>query len=866
MLDPALKTQYQTLLYQLLPGLYRGRDTDGDLQNFVALFGTQFARLRAGMDQLWQDFYIDSCQDWVIPYIADLLGTDILFNAGARNRADVKNTMKWRRQKGTLSGLEDVAFEIGGWGTLAIEALGRLIWSQNLNHIRSDNLQTVDLANGSLVARVPSAFDLAAHTLDLRPPANGIGLYQLSNVVMYEWPIPATPWLGADPAKLDARRYHFHPLGIDQMLSSGGDDKTGACPRKASNPATTPDICTSHADGLFIRSRDFRDNPQSYFGVPSGFSVFEDGILISAAAATVATASTAPCGDYFELAQIGGILVADPGLFGNMQFRVSAVRLACNTIVVNGGTNPVIPSTGNAFANNYHPNGVQGAIATPAFTYTKGLPYNPGSPDYHEPWLLLRIERAGANAGFPECEIIFKNSRGSSLLAFLPTITGMTTAQAFYLYVAADGSTYYARATHDAGDPDRNPDSGFLGAYLPRHLARGASGQARPRPGRPLKFRRAVYRRLCCWDQPLPKPPAVGEVAFDPERGRFAFPAGEEPKGQLTVDFRFGFTGSLGAGPYDRGQLTATTITVAKTQDAPHRTIQDAINASPAGGPQPVIIEIEDSQTYLESIQINKSFPGGLTIQAKALQMPVLQSAGGNVLQVTSPCGNLVLDGLVLSGGGVSITAAVSSCTIRFCSFEPNSWILSMAPTTAHAQLTILNSIIGTLTASNNVDSLTVSDSIVHCVAGQPGLSAPNSASLERVTVIGDSSFGALMASNSIFFGAVTLNNAAASCLRYSRFPNLPAGAPTFNCTSAYPIFASLRFGHPAYAHLTPNTDAALRTGGENGGEMGAFCGADIPFREQNVSLKLNEYLPAGLQVAAVRVLPVARFAGVRKL
>ena len=96
---------YQDLMYQLLPQLYRSRDVQGDLQTFVALFGHELARVRSNMDQLWQDAYIDSCQEWVIPYIGDLVGTTILFNQGARNRADVKNTIHWRREKGTLAGL-----------------------------------------------------------------------------------------------------------------------------------------------------------------------------------------------------------------------------------------------------------------------------------------------------------------------------------------------------------------------------------------------------------------------------------------------------------------------------------------------------------------------------------------------------------------------------------------------------------------------------------------------------------------------------------------------------------------------------------------------------------------------------------------
>jgi hypothetical protein len=57
-----------------------------------------------------------------------------------------------------------------------------------------------------------------------------------------------------------------------------------------------------------------------------------------------------------------------------------------------------------------------------------------------------------------------------------------------------------------------------------------------------------------------------------------------------------------------------------------------------------------------------------------------------------------------------------------------------------------------------------------------------------------------------------------------------------------------------------------VRKGGEDGGEMGCFYQAGIPWREQNVQIKLEEYMPAGLRAAFVDVLPLPRFAGVRTL
>src|ERR1041384_1302981 len=128
-IDQARPTREQTLaqLMQWLPGVYRGRDEEkgGVLRAFLSLFADELWRIRGVIEASYGDHFIDSAQDWVIPYLAELVGTEILFTGAAArrgeiaklNREDVKNTIRWRRQKGTLAGLQDLSAEVGGWGT-----------------------------------------------------------------------------------------------------------------------------------------------------------------------------------------------------------------------------------------------------------------------------------------------------------------------------------------------------------------------------------------------------------------------------------------------------------------------------------------------------------------------------------------------------------------------------------------------------------------------------------------------------------------------------------------------------------------------------------------------------------------------------
>ncbi len=857
------EAQYQALMYQLLPQLYRSRDTQGDLQTFVALFGHEFARLRSNLDQLWQDAYIDSCQEWVIPYIGELVGTTILFNQGARNRADVKNTIQWRREKGTLAGLEDIAAEISGWGALANEMFQELIWSQNLNYRRPQAIYALDLSDGAKVDRVGTAFDTACRTVDIRPASGRVGLYQIPNVGFWLWPIPSQPWAGADPVGVGNRRYFFSPLGRDQMLYAGGD-KSMICTSASVNPA---DICSPHANDVPIRGRDFRDNTSQYWGTAPGFSIYEDGILLCEPGAPVSTASINPSIDFSELAALNGMIVADPGLFGAKQFRVSAVRLGSKTTIIDGQPAPLPVIPAGPFANNYVVDGLNGNVDMPGNVYAKGLPFNPDTPDFHQPFTLVRIEQLGADPNFPECEVILQSAAGEALLVFLPAVSGLAMGQQMHFYVADDGSVYFARSTHDVGDVDLNPNSSFFGAYLPRHLARGPSDQVRPRLGvRPLAHRKAVYRSLCCWDHDLQKPPAAGEVAIDPERGRFVFPVGEEPTGKLTVAFRFAIAGSIGAGPYFREPLPAATLKVAKSLDAPFRTIQAALNAAPGGSVSPVVVEIQDSHTYQEALVVNQAFPGGLVIQAKALEMPVVQSPGGDVLQVTSDVASFTLDGLVLAGGNVTIGGASPLVSLRFCSLDPQTSGIQYSPSVAGAQLNLTNVITGPVITSANVATVTLNGCAVQRPAGGAALTIAHAALLEYVTLMGDLSAETVTVSNSILCGKVSFTDTANTCFRYSRYPKDTAAARSFLCSNALPIFVSLQFGHPGYLYLSLNTSADLRSGGEDGGEMGVWYGAGIPLREQNVLLKLGEYIPAGLNAVPVRALPRTPFVGVRRI
>jgi hypothetical protein len=111
-------------LYELLPAVYRQRDAErGEpLRALLQVIAEQVNVVEADMAQLYENWFIETCQDWVVPYIGDLIGYQPVHEAGEpgdvttvrgleRNkilvpRREVANTIHYRRRKGALALLE----------------------------------------------------------------------------------------------------------------------------------------------------------------------------------------------------------------------------------------------------------------------------------------------------------------------------------------------------------------------------------------------------------------------------------------------------------------------------------------------------------------------------------------------------------------------------------------------------------------------------------------------------------------------------------------------------------------------------------------------------------------------------------------
>lgn len=220
-------------LYELLPAVYRTRD-DGDrgepLRQFMEVLGDEAAVIEENLAQLYDDLFVETAAPWVLPYIAELIGLRGLPGSesyGMTPRAEVANTIGYRRRKGTAAVLEQLARDVTGWPARAVEYFELLVGTQYMNHIRLHNLSVVNVRDASRLewANTPferlNGYDDLPHLLEVRRIASGRGRYNIPNVGIHLWRLRpyALTRSPAVPAEAgEVRRFFFSPLATNTPL------------------------------------------------------------------------------------------------------------------------------------------------------------------------------------------------------------------------------------------------------------------------------------------------------------------------------------------------------------------------------------------------------------------------------------------------------------------------------------------------------------------------------------------------------------------------------------------------------------------------------------------------------------------------
>jgi hypothetical protein len=210
-------------LYALLPSIHRLRDAEEGypLRALVAVLARGAAILEEHIEQLHDDQFIETCADWVAPYIGGLIGHRPLHGVVPRiasPRAEVANTIRYRRRLGTASVLEQLARDVTGWPARVVEYFLLTATTQRMSHIRPAHHLAPDLRRWRGLEALGGAFDPFTRLPDMRPIQAGEGRHNFPNVGIHLWRLEAFARTAAPADALDAARHRFSPLGAPVAL------------------------------------------------------------------------------------------------------------------------------------------------------------------------------------------------------------------------------------------------------------------------------------------------------------------------------------------------------------------------------------------------------------------------------------------------------------------------------------------------------------------------------------------------------------------------------------------------------------------------------------------------------------------------
>jgi len=217
-LVPPLSIDQQLRLDELTAKTMRG-----PLHSLLLVIQEQLAVLGEDLDQLYDDQFIETCAQWVIPYIGDLIGYQAIKGIAPaidNPRSEVAETISLRRRKGTVLVMEQLARDVTAWGAHAVEFFQVLGDTQYMNHLRLWSHYAPDLRNWKAGLYIETGFDRTAHTVDVRRIAVRRGRYNIQNIGIFLWSLNAYS-VTKDQAAIspvDPHCLRFSSLGMDIPL------------------------------------------------------------------------------------------------------------------------------------------------------------------------------------------------------------------------------------------------------------------------------------------------------------------------------------------------------------------------------------------------------------------------------------------------------------------------------------------------------------------------------------------------------------------------------------------------------------------------------------------------------------------------
>ncbi|NUU19596.1 hypothetical protein HP550_20320 [Cellulomonas humilata] len=788
-------------LLALLPAHLRTTDlaAGGALHALVEVLAGSLAEVDAHLQELYDAAFAETAGEAGLEAIARLVGASPLRPppgaAGGWQRAYVANTVRYRRGKGTARVIEALAGDVTGLPAVAVEYYQRLVRTSHLLDVRPDRPGTAMLVPGETAMRAGGAFDLLPRLLDVRP-------------------------VGTARRGRPAGRHGIEAVGVHVLR-----------PAVTHYPAPTHDPVPAAALAAVPPARPWVIGGVTHAG-------------------------------YFQLAaQPGAVLRmfaadrradADGRRLGwpDLPDRLQRLPLHLETDELRRaglegrdprlGDRPWFDTAGHPFTVFLRRDGDAGFTRVPAAEVRIVNLEKPPSPPGARP--------AGAVTSTWYEPGPTPHTEAHTVTVAVDPVTGRVLTPEPPNNVAEVAEI---RVAHAVG----------------RGRAIGAGPQDRNDDGHPFEIRDGAGARDLLW--------VVDATA----------PAG----------------GSAESGGRVVGSL-ASALTEAAASAAGRRALVllvrcDRETASAPGATIDVTVPPE-SHLHLVAAQWRRprvlpGVPGdpdlrGFVVRRErrfTLDAPVrvVRGTGGAGLRP----GRLVLDGLELTGGLTVGTESLAELELRHVTVRsPGAVAVAVKGPATGIHLLVDSAIVGPVATTGTAVTgrLTVTDSVVTADgAALPALAAADlDLVLCNVTVLGATSARSLEATSTVFAEPVKVTRRQSGCVRYSSVPDGSSTPRTFRCQPALalaaassgptgrlskteaelvrlsvrPVFMDVSADEPTLAMLHPLCPDAIRSGGQDDAEMGAFARAAFGVAVDNVSSLFPEYLPFAL---AARVLDDTR-------
>ncbi|MFY0572537.1 hypothetical protein ACN28E_53145 [Archangium lansingense] len=905
-----MSTSGSQRLYELLPLIHRAFDEaqGGPLRTLLQVIGEEYDRLHADIGQLYDDWFIETCEEQLVPYIGDLVGVPMRESTGAPDwllRARVANALRHRRRKGLPSTLEQVIWETCGWNARVLESFQGLAATQHVEHVHLEHGRAVDVRRGapSLLARGEPR---TGHLADVRGDGTSVGprgLFNTFHVGLLLSRMHVYPVERSEPMRVAEGCYTFHALGLDTHLFT--------LPRREQWPDLPPSLemplpLTSRrleADVALARERltSTEDilSPQERLEQPEPYLTvrWDD---------TPVPRVDLHAQDLKHWHRPGPSLV---GLRSGHP-RVDPLERHLKLEAWMGEEGPHL-----LHLHLHHEHHEPGSVPALAAALEEALRNTSPSLAFAQARVFVSGEHLLVLPGVPlggHHPVRFAPAPSDPEGAHVMGLTGEHARRVAVLVSEelppATGESGQGRLLLRLGEGDTVPLSVPLGES-PEELARVLRGQllayegwhALAHEALLLVLAEAPHASQYLRAEEDPEDPVTARrlglsprVAVDVRRGRLAFSLGEETEGRkLRVDWAFGRPADLGANPAwretpseENEPLTwqaevcedATSDWVNEPGTTRFHSLSEALVAwekHDAGEPgtstprtaKRGLLRILDSSTYAPgpsaaSFQVRVEQGSTLRVEATGGELPALD--GGLLADGTGEGARLVLDGLQLRGVEVrgTLRLTVSSCTVLGPLHAPRQ------DASDFLEVELRGSLLGPVSLPAGTTRLEVSDCVLKGEEGRPALGGEHAhspgptTSMTRTTVLDAVHVDALpLAEDCLFTEHVEVRHVQGSLLRTCALPWSSRHLPRHRCLlfsapleaageatiAAGPEFVSRAVGEPGYARLADTGPIELKTGAQDGGEFGVYH----PLQEERrlVALRgvLEEYLPAGL-------------------